>query len=98
MQIYRTVFKMENGVLVQNKEKKIEYTCPNGEKRTKTNPTLKDFATVGMYPVKIVGDIPKHDKFTEELKEHIELKDGCWEKSYIAVSRQLSADREGDEK
>ena len=92
MQIYKTVYKMENGVLIQNKENKIEYICPNGEKRTKTNPTLKDFATVSMYPVKIVGDIPSYNVLTEKLKEQIELKDGFWEKRYVAVSRQPSAD------
>ena len=92
MQIYKTVFKMENGVLIQNKENKIEYVCPNGVKRTKTNPTLKDFAKVGMYPVKIVGDIPKHDIFTEKLEEHIELKDGCWEKSLIVVKKESDAE------
>lgn len=95
--LYKTVYKLENGVLIQNKDNKIEYTCPDGVKRTKTNPTLKDFAERGYYPVNVVGDIPNYDIFKEELKEHIELKDGCWEKSYVAVSRQPSADREGEE-
>lgn len=88
MQVYKTVFKMENGVLVQNKHNKIEYICPNGVKRTKTNPTLKDFADIGYYPVKIVGDIPKYDIATERLQEHIELKDGYWEKSIIVVKKE----------
>ena len=88
MQVYKTVFKMENGRLIQNKQNKIEYVCPDGVKRTKTNPTLKDFADIGYYPVKIVGDIPKYDIATERLQEHIELKDGCWEKSYIAVKKE----------
>ena len=97
MQVYKTVFKMENGVLVQNKHNKIEYVCPDGVKRTKTNPTIKDFAKKGYYPIKIVGDIPEYNIETEKLQEHIELKDGCWEKSYIVVSRQLIADSEGEE-
>ena len=87
MQIYKTVFKMENGVLIQNKENKIEYVCPNGVKRTKTNPTLKDFAKVGMYPKKYNGDIPDYDFTTQELMEHIELKDDAWEISYIVVDK-----------
>ncbi len=88
MQVYETVFKMENGRLIQNKQNKIEYVCPNGVKRTKTNPTLKDFAEIGYYPVKVVGNIPKYDITTERLQEHIELKDGYWEKSYIAVKKE----------
>ena len=87
MKIYKTVYKMENGVLIQNTENKIEYTCPNGEKRTKTNPTLEDFAQVGYYPVKTVGDIPSYDIATEVLKEHIELKNNAWEISYVAISK-----------
>lgn len=97
MQVYKTVFKMVNGRLIQNKQNKIEYVCPDGVKRTKTNPTLKDFAEIGYYPVKVVGDIPNYDVFKEKLEEHIEFKDGYWEKSYIAVSRQTSEDIEGEE-
>lgn len=97
MQVYKTVYKMQNGVLVQNKHNKIEYVCPDGVKRTKTNPTIKDFATVGYYPVKIVGEIPNYNIVTETLQEHIQLKDGCWEKSYTVVNRQQLADGEGEE-
>ena len=97
MQVYKTVFKMENGMLIQNKQNKIDYVSPEGEKRTKTNPTLEDFAKIGYYPVKVVGDIPNYDIFKEKLEEHIEFKDGYWEKSYIAVSRQSSKDVEGEE-
>lgn len=88
MQVYETVFKMENGRLIQNKQNKIEYVCPNGVKRTKTNPTLKDFAEIGYYPVKVVGNIPKYDITTERLQERIELKDGYWEKSIIVVKKE----------
>ena len=87
MQAYEVVYKMENGQLVHNKMNRIEYTCPNGVKRTKTNPTLKDFAEVGMYPKKYNGDIPECDFNTQELKEHIELKDDVWEISYIVVDK-----------
>ena len=97
MQVYKIVFKMENGRLIQNKQNKIEYVCPDGVKRTKTNPTLKDFADIGYYPVKIVGGIPNYNIETERLQEHIELKDGCWEKSYTVVSCQQIEDSEGEE-
>lgn len=86
MQAYKMVYKMENGQLIQNKENKIEYV-QNGTKRTKTNPTLKDFAKVGMHPKKYNGDIPDYDFTTQELKEHIELKDNTWEISYIVVNK-----------
>ena len=88
MQTYKTVYKMENGVLIQNKQNKIEYVCPKGTKRTKTNPTLRDFAGIGYYPVKLVGTVPDYDAATERLQEKYELKNGVWEKSFIPVKKE----------
>lgn len=52
---YENVYSLENGALVKNKENKIEYIDENGKKRVKTNPSYKDFAKVGKYPLKENG-------------------------------------------
>lgn len=52
MLAYKNVYSLQNGELVKNKENIIEYYDENGEKRVKTNPTYKDFAKVGKYPLK----------------------------------------------
>ena len=49
---YENVYSLENGALIKNTENKIEYVLENGTKRVKTNPTYKDFAMVGKYPIK----------------------------------------------
>ncbi|MBO5091850.1 MAG: hypothetical protein J6C61_05155 [Clostridia bacterium] len=49
---YENVYSLENGRLIKNTENKIQYTDKNGKKRVKTNPTYKDFAGVGKYPLK----------------------------------------------
>ena len=53
---YKNVYSLQDGRLVKNKENKIEYYDENGKKRVKTNPTYKDFAHVGMYPLKEGGE------------------------------------------
>ncbi len=67
MQAYKKVYSLVGGVLVKNKENKIEYTDKNGKKRIKTNPTYGDFASVGKYPLK--------DEGTGEVLGY-EIKDG----------------------
>ncbi len=86
---YKKVYKMENGALVRNTKNKIEYRDKTGIKRTKTNPTYADFAELGMYPKKQVGDIPTYDPVAEELKEHIVLEDNIWQVSYEAVKKEV---------
>lgn len=49
---YKNVYSLQEGRLIKNTENKIEYFDKNGNKRIKTNPTYKDFATVGKYPLK----------------------------------------------
>ena len=49
---YKNVYSLQDGKLVKNKENKIEYIDENGKKRVKTNPSYKDFAEVGKYPLK----------------------------------------------
>ena len=49
---YKNVYSLQDGKLVKNKENKIEYIDENGKKRVKTNPSYKDFAKVGKYPLK----------------------------------------------
>lgn len=85
--VYKNVFKLENGVLVRNTVNKIEYTDKNGKKRTKTNPTYDDFAKVGFFPIKNVGNTPEYDIHTEYLEENIELKENCFEISYVVKKR-----------
>ena len=53
---YENVYSLEDGVLVKNKENKIEYIDENGKKRVKTNPTYNDFRATEKYPLKIEGD------------------------------------------
>ena len=54
---YKNVYSLQDGRLIKNTENKIEYLDKNGNKRIKTNPSYKDFATVGKYPLKLVeGD------------------------------------------
>ena len=65
---YKNVYSLENGRLVKNTENKIEYTDKNGKKRVKTNPTYKDFAEVGKYPLK--------DEFISDECALYEIKDG----------------------
>ena len=65
---YQNVYSLQNGKLVKNQENKIEYTDLNGKKRVKTNPSYKDFALVGKYPLKI-------GKMDGELDSY-EIKDG----------------------
>ena len=55
---YENVYSLENGALVKNTENKIEYIDQNGKKRVKTNPSYKDFAKVGKYPLKENGISP----------------------------------------
>ncbi len=55
---YKNVYSLENGALIKNKENKIEYIDENGKKRVKTNPSYKDFAKVGKYPLKENGISP----------------------------------------
>ena len=50
---YKNVYSLQEGRLIKNTENKIEYLDINGKKRIKTNPTYKDFATVGKYPLKL---------------------------------------------
>ncbi len=52
---YKNVYSLQDGKLVKNKENKIEYIDENGKKRVKTNPSYKDFAKVGKYPLKENG-------------------------------------------
>ncbi len=52
MLAYKNVYSLQDGRLVKNKENKIEYIDENGKKRVKTNPSYKDFAKVGKYPLK----------------------------------------------
>jgi hypothetical protein len=71
---YKNVYSLENGKLVKNKENKIEYAGEDGKKRIKTNPTYKDFAKVGKYPLKEMPH-PEYDRGTEELVPEYEIKD-----------------------
>ena len=50
--IYKKVYSLQNGRLIQNKENKVEYTDKNGVVRVKTNPKYKDFQMVGKLPKK----------------------------------------------
>ena len=52
---YKNVYSLQEGRLIKNTENKIEYLDQNGKKRIKTNPSYKDFAKVGKYPLKIIG-------------------------------------------
>ena len=89
MLAYEKVYRLVGGKLVRNTENKIRYTDESGVKRTITNPTLKDFAKVGLYPV-VRGDIPTFDEATQELKEKIMLKDNCYNVEYIVVKKEIS--------
>ena len=71
---YKNVYSLENGKLVKNKENKIEYVGDDGKRRIKTNPTYKDFAKVGKYPLKESAR-PEYDRGTEELVPKYEIKD-----------------------
>lgn len=51
MKAYENVYKLENAVPIQNTENKIEYVTASGKRRIKTNPTLNDFISVGIYPL-----------------------------------------------
>lgn len=53
---YKNVYSLQDGKLVKNKENKIEYLDEKGKRRVKTNPTYKDFAKVGKYPLMETGD------------------------------------------
>ena len=48
---YKNVYSLQDGRLIKNTENKIEYLDENGKKRVKTNPSYKDFAVVGKYPL-----------------------------------------------
>lgn len=48
---YKNVYSLQDGRLIKNTENKIEYLDENGKKRVKTNPSYKDFASVGKYPL-----------------------------------------------
>ena len=85
MLAYKRVYRLENGKLVQNTENKIEYTDKKGIKRTITNPSLRDFARVGLYPVCYNNDLPTYDITTETLEEKIKLENGCYIVSYKIV-------------
>ena len=50
---YKNVYSLENGKLIKNQDNKIEYVDENGKKRIITNPSYKDFESVGKYPLKI---------------------------------------------
>lgn len=52
---YKNVYSIQDGRLIKNKENRIEYYDEEGKKRVKTNPSYKDFAKVGMYPLKESG-------------------------------------------
>lgn len=54
---YKNVYSLQDGKLVKNKENKIEYLDEKGKRRVKTNPTYKDFAKVGKYPLMETGDV-----------------------------------------
>lgn len=69
MLAYKNVYSLESGSLVKNRENKIEYTDENGKKRVKTNPTYKDFAKVGKYPLRVEYDM---DNDQENLSYIIE--------------------------
>lgn len=51
MKAYKNVYKIENGALIENTENKLEYKDESGKHRIKTNPTFKDFAAVGKFPL-----------------------------------------------
>ncbi len=85
MLAYKRVYRLENGKLVQNTENKIEYIDKKGNKRTITNPSFRDFAKVGMYPVVYNNDLPVYDSTTEMLEEEIKLENGCYVVSYKVV-------------
>ena len=53
MKAYEQVYKLENSVPIPNTENKIEYVDAFGKRRVKTNPTVKDFISVGKYPLSI---------------------------------------------
>lgn len=48
---YKNVYSLQDGRLIKNTENKIEYLDENGNKRVKTNPSYKDFAAAGKYPL-----------------------------------------------
>lgn len=85
MLAYKRVYRLENGKLVQNTENKIEYIDKKGNKRTITNPSIKDFAKVGLYPVVYNNDLPVYDITTETVEEEIKLENGCYVVSYKIV-------------
>ena len=90
---YNKVYRLENGKLVQNTKNKIVYTDEKGIKRVKTNPTLKDFAKIGLYPVSC-SEVPKFDFETQELQKKIELKDDCYIISYQVKEKEVSENEE----
>lgn len=51
MKAFENVYKLENGMLIENTENKLEYTDNAGKRRVKTNPSLADFAGVGKFPL-----------------------------------------------
>ena len=89
MLAYEKVYRLVGGKLVRNTENKIRYTDESGVKRTITNPTLKDFAKVGLYPV-VRGEIPSFDEASEELKEKIKFERSCYYVEYVVVKKEMS--------
>ena len=66
---YKNVYSLQDGRLIKNTENKIEYLDENGKKRIKTNPSYKDFAAAGKYPLALnEGD---------GTLVGYEIKDGC---------------------
>ena len=90
MLAYKNVYSLQEGRLVKNKENKIEYCDENGKKRVKTNPTYKDFARVGKYPLK-EEKAPSYDSEMEELIVSYRVEDG-----YIVPKYEIKA-KEGVE-
>lgn len=82
MRAYKNVYRLENGILIKNKENKISYVDSQGIKRTKTNPTYKDFARANMYPVKYLNEKPEHDPEKERVEEEIRVANGYFEITY----------------
>ena len=91
MLAYKNVYSLQNGELVKNKENIIEYYDENGEKRVKTNPTYKDFASVGKYPLK-EEEAPCYDSEKEELVVSYIVEDG-----YIVPKYEIKAKEDIEE-
>lgn len=51
MREHEDLYKIEGGALVKSTENKLEYTDKDGKRRVKTNPSVNDFAAVGIFPL-----------------------------------------------